>query len=64
MIALMLDLSFVFHMGIGKYCLLPMFLLQHSGSRSVNPGEAIYLENGMNISHWCKQYLGVTSIST
>ncbi|XP_042464298.1 uncharacterized protein LOC122047223 isoform X1 [Zingiber officinale] len=40
------------HMSVPKFC-------EHSGSPSVNPGEAVYLENGMNISHWCKQYLGI-----
>ncbi|WOL13521.1 hypothetical protein Cni_G22291 [Canna indica] len=40
------------HMSVAKFC-------EHSGSTSMNPGEAVYLENGMSISHWCKQCLGL-----
>ncbi|KAJ8461757.1 hypothetical protein OPV22_034683 [Ensete ventricosum] len=38
-------------MSVAKFC-------EHSGSPSANPGEAVYMENGMSISHWCKQCLG------
>lgn len=48
-------------MGMGKNSVLPMSFLQHSGSSSLNPGEAVYLENGMSISHWCRENLGVTN---
>ncbi|CAL9075201.1 unnamed protein product [Musa textilis] len=40
------------HMSVAKFC-------EHSGSPSANPGEAVYMENGMSISHWCKQCLGI-----